>query len=399
MNKKIKTALLETTCNITTGNLDSNQAVSEGKYPFFTCAPDPLKIDSFAFEDSAILIAGNNAKGIFHLNKYSGKFNAYQRTYVLTEKVGYDLDYLFFSLKLELTRLREKSQGSQTKFLTMPLLENIQINDRDLVDQKKIASVLANLDAKIELNDKINAELEKIAKTLYDYWFVQFDFPDEDGKPYKSSGGEMVWSEELKKEIPKGWRVENINENSLTQLIKPGINFFEGKKRYLATADVIDSKINFQADLIDHESRESRANMQPVENSVWFAKMKNSKKVILLGEYSSYLADKFILSTGFAGLKCLNKYSLEYIWGCVNSVFFETLKDRLSNGATQEAINNDSMKSIPLIIPESDILKKYNLETHQIYKKMYLNGLENQKLAELRDWLLPMLMNGQVTVE
>jgi type I restriction enzyme S subunit len=87
-------------CNITTGKLDSNAFEIDGKYPFFTCAPSPLRINSYAFEDDVILLAGNNASGNFHCQRYSGKFNAYQRTYVITEKEGYDLDYIFYNLKI-----------------------------------------------------------------------------------------------------------------------------------------------------------------------------------------------------------------------------------------------------------------------------------------------------------
>jgi type I restriction enzyme, S subunit len=396
-NENIQTVPLAKTCNIVTGKLDSNCAVPNGKYPFYTCAPDPLKIDSYVFDDSVVLIAGNNAQGNFHINRYNGKFNAYQRTYVLTEKDGYDLDYLFYSLKLELNRLKRNSQGSQTKFLTKPILENIQIKDIDYREQEKRAEILTLLDSKIELNNKINVELEAMAKSIYDYWFVQFDFPDKNNKPYKSSGGKMVWSDELKREIPEGWEAENLKENSLSKLIKPGIGIFESEKIYLATSDVINNDINFKADRITFDNRESRANMQPVENSVWFAKMKNSKKILYFGDYSNYYLNNFILSTGFAGIKC-DEMSLEYFWGFINNPNFEFIKDRLANGATQEAINNEAIALIPMVIPSSDILKKYHDLTHDIYKKIYLNQIENNLLAEIRDWLLPMLMNGQVSV-
>lgn len=175
-------------CNITTGKLDANQFVLGGQYPFYTCAPEPSTIDSYAFDDSVILIAGNNAAGNFHVNRFNGKFNAYQRTYVLTEKLNFDLDYIFYSLKLELKRLKEKAQGSQTKFLTMPILNDISIPKLELKSQQKIAAVLSSLDSKIERNNKINAELEAMAKTLYNYWFVQFDFPDSDENQWRQNG-------------------------------------------------------------------------------------------------------------------------------------------------------------------------------------------------------------------
>ena len=307
--------------------------------------------------------------------------------------------YYYFQLKGVQEYFYNVATGSTIKNLSLKSIQDFEVPVPEESDRNGIVRILKSLDAKIELNNKINRELESMAKTLYDYWFVQFDFPDANGKPYKSSGGKMVYNAELKREIPEGWEVGNLKNNSLTDLIKPKIDFFEGEKTYLATADVVNNEINFDADKITFENRESRANMQPIKNSVWFAKMKNSKKVLCVGEYSNYYLLNFILSTGFAGLKCKEKHFVEYIWGFVNNDDFEKIKDRLSNGATQEAINNDSMAYIPLIVPKGNILKKYHKMTIKIFKKIYLNKIENQQLTELRDWLLPMLMNGQVTVK
>ncbi len=205
-------------CYITTGKLDANQAVSGGQYRFYTCAKSPDEIDSYAFEDDVVLVAGNNANGNFHVNRFSGKFNAYQRTYILTAKDGIDIDYIYYALKIELKRLKEKAQGSQTKFLTMPILTNIGLQDIGYDDQVVISKVLATLDKKIEINNKINTELEAMAKLIYDYWFVQFDFPDTNGKPYKSSGGKMVYNEVLKREIPDGCEGAKVGDILCSEL-------------------------------------------------------------------------------------------------------------------------------------------------------------------------------------
>lgn len=321
--------------------------------------------------------------------------------------------FVYYALKYNVENLIKQGPATTFDSVNKDIINNFEIIIPEKESEReKIASVLSTLDSKIELNNRINAEIEAMAKTIYDYWFVQFDFPsslasinsDSDRtlskvEGYKTSGGEMVYNQELKRQIPKGWEVENLKSNSLTDLIKPRIDIFDGEKTYLATADVSNKEINYGADKITFKNRESRANMQPVKNSIWFAKMKNTKKVLYLGEYSDYFIESFILSTGFAGVKCKEKFSLEYMWGVINSDSFEKIKDRLSNGATQEAINNDSMAFIPLIIPSEDILKAYHKKTFEIYKKIYLNQIENQKLAELRDFLLPMLMNGQIVVE
>lgn len=316
-------------------------------------------------------------------------------------RINEDFDNYFIKYYLQSDtgqkQIYKNTSGSTVFGISAKMFDLIYIPNLDLNEQRKIGKILRSLDFKIELNNKINSELELMAKTLYDYWFVQFDFPGENGKPYKSSGGKMIWNEKIKREIPKGWGVENLKKNSIATLIKPNIDKFEGEKIYLATADVDQNIIDNNTNKITYQKRESRANMQPIENSIWFAKMKNSKKVLSFFDYSEEYLQKYILSTGFAGLKC-GKHTMEYLWNFINNQNFEFIKDRLANGATQEAINNDSMAFIPLIIPNEDIVKTYHEKTYGIYKKIYINQLENQKLAELRDWLLPMLMNGQVTV-
>lgn len=290
------------------------------------------------------------------------------------------------------------SVGATMPSLNTSLMDNIPVFLPLLSEQKIIAEFLSTLDSKIELNNRFNNELSALAKTIYDYWFVQFDFPNEEGRPYKSNKGKMVLAKELNREIPVGWKIENLKNNSLSELIKPGINNFDGEKKYLATADVLNDVINFNANKVTFENRGSRANMQPRENSVWFAKMKNSKKVLYIGDYSKEYLNNYILSTGFAGLIC-KEYAFEYIWNFTNDDNFEFIKDRLANGATQEAINNESMSFIRLVVPPKDVLENFQKATHNIYKFIYTNQIENQKLAEFRDWILPMLMNGQVKVE
>jgi len=119
--------------------------------------------------------------------------------------------YIYYLIKT--LRLNDYKSGSGVPTMNRNHLHPIKVNAYlDIVEQQKIASVLSSLDLKIELNNRINAELEAMAKTLYDYWFVQFDFPDKNGKPYKTSGGKMVWNEELKREIPEGWEVKELNK-------------------------------------------------------------------------------------------------------------------------------------------------------------------------------------------
>lgn len=230
---------------------------------------------------------------------------------------------------------------------------------------------------------------------IYDYWFVQFDFPDEDGKPYKSSGGTMELSENAPYEVPVGWRVENVYENSLATIIKPGVEPFAVKK-YLATAEVNGTNIS-DGTTVEYATRESRANMQPAVNTIWFAKMKNSVKHMYLNSYMAPLIDNTIFSTGFCGLQC-SKESFEYLASFIEHSYFERIKDTLAHGATQEAVNNDDLTGIALVIPSDRVLRAYHELTRGIYEKISQNICENKELTQLRDWLLPLLMNGQATI-
>lgn len=288
--------------------------------------------------------------------------------------------------------------SGQRLFLTLDGIKSIPLHLPALNTQKNIANILFNLDKKIELNNKINKELESIVKTLYDYWFVQFDFPNQNGKPYKSSGGAMEYNKKLKREIPKGWGLENIANSKLTSIINPGIESYDGKKIYLSTSEVENNDITNHSILEEYNNRPSRANMQPEYNSIWFARMKDTKKVILLGDYSDDIVENYIFSTGFAGLR-INQIALFYTWNYIHNDWFEEVKNINATGSTQKAIINEAISNIPLVIPSDTILKMYYDKVYSIYKKIYINQRENLELANLRDWLLPMLMNGQVSVK
>ncbi len=263
-------------------------------------------------------------------------------------------------------------------------------------EQVRIGDLLYKIETQIRLNKKINDNLENQIQTIYDYWFSQFDFPDSNGNPYKSNKGQFEWNDTIKRNIPTNWAVSSVAKNTLTKFIKPGVDVFEFKT-YLATADVKGSAIS-EGTVIDYENRESRANMQPTEYSVWFAKMKNSIKHLYLNPEMKPIIEQSILSTGFCGLQC-DEISFEYISSFIASPYFELHKDMLAHGATQEAVNNDDLTGIHLLMPDKITLEKYHQITQPLYAQIAKNICENKELIKLRDWLLPMLMNGQATIE
>ena len=303
--------------------------------------------------------------------------------------------YYLFMTKSVREQLERSSSGTKVKHTSPEKIYDVEVEIPDVISQQKIANLLWSVDEKIANNKAINDNLEQQLMLLYDYWFTQFDFPDNDGNPYQTSGGKMVWNDTLKRNIPENWKVQSVISNCLSSIIKPGVEIFN-TKTYLATADVKGTSIS-TGTIVDYDGRESRANMQPSINSVWFAKMKNSIKHLYLNKEMEPIISSSILSTGFCGLQC-NEISFEYIASYVSNAYFEIHKDMLAHGATQEAVNNDDLAGVHIIIPEDTVLRAYHETTQAIYAQISKNICENQELVKLRDWLLPTLMNGQATI-
>lgn len=170
---------LATVCKMRTGKLNSNAAIENGEYPFFTCAQQTYKIDKFAFDTDAVLLAGNNANGVYPLKYYSGKFNAYQRTYVFEslDKKLLNIRFLYYALIPALERFQSASIGAATQYLTKALLDNFLIGVPDMRTQNGIVATLSAYDDLIENNRRRIALLEEAARQLYKEWFVRFRFP------------------------------------------------------------------------------------------------------------------------------------------------------------------------------------------------------------------------------
>lgn len=178
-------------------------------------------------------------------------------------------------------------------------------------------------------------------------------------------------------------------------IIKPGIKKFNENKRYLATAEVDNTTINYDAPLIEYDNRESRANMQPINNSVWFAKMKNSIKHIFISTASDLLVNNYIFSTGFFGIKC-EKIAYEYMVNYLKLPYFEVIKDKLAHGATQEAVNNEDLGSIKIQLPSRIKLEEFHNNTKTIYENISKIEEVTYRLSKMKNLLLPLLINGQL---
>ena len=359
------------------------------------------KLKSFEVKSGDFLVScsGVNYGEIYELEGKieKGVINQALLRVRINEKI-IDRNYFLYYFRAYIAKVITGGSGDSTipNFPPMDFVKNVEVELPDLVIQRKIGRILKKIDKKYELNNQINNNLEELMKTIYQRWFIEFEFPNEEGKPYKSNGGKLVYNEELKYRIPEKWKVDNCYETNMFEIIKPGVQWFE-IKNYLATGNVEGNNIT-NGVYVGYDNRESRANMQPLPNSIWFAKMKNSIKHITLSSNSEWFNEKYILSTGFLGIKC-KEDTLCYLHCFIYSDYFEKVKDMLAHGATQEAINNEDLKAIKLIVPDKRVLKLFENYTKAIIQDELDVIHENQRLDSLKEFILPLLMNGQINVD
>lgn len=345
--------------------------------------------------ENNLLLTSRAPIGLLSINKRETYTNQGFKNIVL-DKEKADVEYMYYFLKQNIESLISLGGGTTFKEISKSTLEKLEFCLPPLPTQKAIANLLSTLDDKIELNRRMNKELESMVRDMYDYWFVGFNFPDEKGKPYKHAGGEMVYNEEWKREIPVGWKVANLINSSLHKVIKTGITKFDGRKSYFDTKRINESGISGTGEMVTYENKASRANMQPLKNSVWFAKMKDSVKHVFLTDREDEILNS-IFSTGMFGIVC-EKEGFEYLTSFIKFSDFEIVKNDLSHGATQQAVNNQDIEQIQFVVPDEGVLTRFSKLINPIFQKIQQNNTQSRQLAEVRDFLLPMLMNGQVEV-
>ena len=389
---------LKELCEYKTGRLNSNAAEEYGKYPFFTCSPEVYKINSFSFDQDAVLLAGNNANGKFHIKYYNGKFDAYQRTYVMKSKNNQKIDnvYLYYYLAMKLNYLKDISVGSATRFLTKSLLDNIEIKYPNYIEMKRIGTILRNIDNKIELNNEMNKTLEEMAQTLFKRWFVDFEFPNEDGEPYKSSGGEMVDSELGM--IPKMWNCGSVSDIS--------------EKIYSGGTPKTSEELYWNGELAWMSSGETRNNFIT----------KTDKKITNLGvkKSSTKLSNKYDtviasagqgLTRGQTSLLLIDTYinqSLICIKAKKELAFFtyinlkaryEELRAISDSHSIRGSLTTKMISQMQTIIPTDSVISKFNEIVSPILKNIESNLYQREELIEMRDLLLPKLISGEIALD
>lgn len=300
--------------------------------------------------------------------------------------------YYLFMTKSVRIQLERSASGTKVKHTSPEKIYEVLVSLPEVEQQKNIATILYAVEEKENINKRINENLEQQLRTIYDYWFTQFDFPDEKGKPYRSSGGKMVWNEELKREIPEGWSVKKLSEICSTILggtpSTTCSEYWNGTINWLNSGEVAQFPVVESAVKIT----ESGLNNSPTE-----LMPPGTTIISITGNIrASVLAIEACANQSVVGI--LETVELKYPF--IHQFFLRKLNGFLviSTGNCQRHINKGTIDDTKILLPSPEILAKYYKITQPLYKAIMTMGIENKKLSNLRDWLLPMLMNGQATV-
>lgn len=337
--------------------------------------------------DFIVSCSGVNYGSIFRLpNKIEkGIINQALLRIRLDEKI-IDPDYFYYYFKSYIAKVITGGTGDSTipNFPPMTVVKKIPIEIPNIKEQKKIGKILKNIDDKIKNNKCINLELESVAETIYDYWFLQFEFPNEEGKPYKSSGGKMVWNEELKREIPEGWECVKLDEI---------FNFVKGKipTEIFCECNETHSIPYLTIEAINNNNCEycSEENMILTDGEVL---------MVMDGAASSevYVGNKGAIGSTFCKLELKDKLvSNELLYLIMKK--YELIFKKVNTGSTVPHANKNYINNFKICLPKDNIqLEKMQNQIIMNIKQINMSKCENKELASLRDFILPLLMNGQV---
>ena len=322
-----------------------------------------------------------------------GKYWPHNTALYVTTFKGNNPKYIYYLLSC-LGRIRTSDKSAVPGVNRNELHEMAVPVVQDRVQQKKIAAVLSALDAKIDCNNRINTELESMAKTLYDYWFVQFDFPDANGKPYKSSGGKMAYNATLKREIPSGWHDSNVL--AVADLLGGGTptkkkpHYWGGDIPFFTPTDADGSIFKFSTtDYITSEGLKGSSTKLFSKHTVFITARGSVGRLVLAGVDMAM------------NQSC---YALRAKTGTSHVFLFFLAKELIhhlhvkSSGSVFDSIVSNDIELTKLAIPKGEVIEMFAAVVEPAFEKIANNTKENQQLAQLRDWLLPLLMNGQVTV-
>ncbi|EIJ2832965.1 restriction endonuclease subunit S [Vibrio parahaemolyticus] len=338
------------------------------------------------------VIVGRSGSSYGQVYLSEGDFWPHNTSMFVTDFKGNDEYFTYYLLKnLDFDRL---NSGSAQPSLNRNFIYPVKVRVPKPNEQTKISAVLRAIDQKIELNNRINTELEAMAKTLYDYWFVQFDFPDANGKPYKASGGKMVYDPTLKRDVPDEWEVTTVGKIATTEL---GGTPSTTMDEYWNDADIpwLSSAETASFPVTTSEQKITQAG---IDNSAATLLPKGTV-IISIVRYirPSILGIDAATNQSVVGIRECKRLKSSFIYPYFCSEVPRLMG--LRTGAQQPHINKGVIENSPIVIPSDKALTDYYKVADPIFEKIMNLAFQNQELVQIRDWLLPMLMNGQVTVK
>ncbi len=378
-----RTAKLGELVTFKTGKLDSNAAVPGGDYPFFTCSQETLRTNTYSFDTECVLLAGNNANGIFPLKYFHGKFDAYQRTYVVKPRDPAVLTtkFLYYSLRPKLSELRSFSTGAATKFLTLTILNETEIKVPPLSMQRRIAGILFAYDDLIENSQRRIKILEKMARSLYREWFVHFRFPGHEKLPRVASPPG---------DIPKGWEVKKLGDIA------------ESMRRNMTKGKLNEPKPYVG---LEHIPRRSLAlDNWETATDIGSNKLEFKKGEVLFGKIRPYFHKVSIApfdglcSADTIVLRARHPEHYAFLAACVSSDAFVAKASATANGAKMPRANWDVLETYQIMIPKGKVAEKFSALFADVVAQQQTLIFQIQNLRYTRDLLLPRLLSGQVSL-
>lgn len=381
---------------------------SDGVYPVVSSSGINSHHNKFKVKGPGVVIGRKGTLGtVFYLED---DYWPHDTSLWIKDFKGNDPKFLYYFLKA--LPLKKLDSGSANPTLNRNFVHLIESFIPKVDEQAKIAKILTGLDSKIELNNKINTELEAMAKLIYDYWFVQFDFPDANGKPYKSSGGKMVYNEALKREIPGGWAMNNLSD------------WIESDKTGDWGKENEQGNYTLQVDCVRGADINGLNGVGKVKTPNRFILQKNKYKLLKpfdlvveisggspvqsTGRIAYFITETFkrfnyplICSNFCKAISLVNNnyfYNFIYQWKAIydNGILFgwEGKTSGIKNLLFDSFVNKHNV-----CLPPENLAKEFFSLVETLEKKKQKSLKENYELESFRDWLLPMLMNGQVTVK
>jgi type I restriction enzyme S subunit len=380
-----------------TGKLNSNAACDNGEYPFFTCSQETYRTNTYSFDCEAVLLGGNNANGVYPLKYFRGKFDAYQRTYVICTKDENILlnRYLYYALRTKLSLLQSYSSGVTTKFLTLVILHNIDLEVPTKISQEKIIKILSAYDDLIENNTRRIQILEEMAQRIYREWFVNFHFPGYEKVKFVDS--------ELRR-IPEGW--EALSMGDILRTIesgsrpKGGIDPNETGIPSIGAENILGlGKYEF-----DKEKYVS------VEFFKGIRKGKIGSGDVLLYKDGAKIGRKSMFRDDFPHeVCCINEHvfilrtnsrcSQNYLYFYLDRSDVTKMIISLNANAAQPGINQTGVKSLSILLPKRELIVLFDEQVNSLLALLFNLAKKNQLLRKKRDLLLPKLISSKIDVE